>query len=247
MSVTTPTTVARTSQRRQMAITSSRSSGVTIASIRSWLSEVMTSKGSMPGSRRGTAATSTSMPMPARLAVSLVAQRQPGAAEVLDADDQPGVQQREAGLDQALLLERITDLHARALGLVGALAEARRWPARSPRRCRRARCWTRAARRGCPRRSPGRARAGRSAARRGTARSRAGCRGRSRRTRPHRRRSARRRRCRSRRCRDTTPSAIQRLRASSSGPKRSGSMRAIGRAPIVKMSRRMPPTPVAAP
>ena len=58
---------------------------------------------------------------------------------------------------------------------------------------------------------------------------------------------ARRPSCRSRRCRDTTPSAIQRLRASSSGPKRSGSISAIGRAPIEKMSRRMPPTPVAAP
>src|SRR5438270_664744 len=46
---------------------------------------------------------------------------------------------------------------------------------------------------------------------------------------------------------DTTPSAIQRLRASSSGPNRSGSITAIGRAPIEKMSRRIPPTPVAAP
>ena len=34
---------------------------------------------------------------------------------------------------------------------------------------------------------------------------------------------------------------------SSSVPKRSESSNAIGRAPIVKMSRRMPPTPVAAP
>ncbi len=46
---------------------------------------------------------------------------------------------------------------------------------------------------------------------------------------------------------DTTPSATQRLRASSRGPKRNGSMTAMGRAPMVKMSRRMPPTPVAAP
>ena len=35
--------------------------------------------------------------------------------------------------------------------------------------------------------------------------------------------------------------------ASSSGPKRSGSISAIGRAPIEKMSRMIPPTPVAAP
>ena len=60
-------------------------------------------------------------------AVSLVAQREPGAAEVLDADDQAGVEQREARLDEALLLERVADLHARALGRVGlVVAEARR-------------------------------------------------------------------------------------------------------------------------
>ena len=44
---------------------------------------------------------------------------------------------------------------------------------------------------------------------------------------------------------------MRRLRAptsgSSSGPKRSESITAMGRAPMVKMSRRMPPTPVAAP
>src|SRR5438552_7417835 len=45
----------------------------------------------------------------------------------------------------------------------------------------------------------------------------------------------------------TTPSKIHRLRGSSSGPNRSGSMTAIGRAPMEKMSRRIPPTPVAAP
>ena len=37
------------------------------------------------------------------------------------------------------------------------------------------------------------------------------------------------------------------MRASDGSPKRSASRTAIGRAPIVKMSRRMPPTPVAAP
>ena len=45
----------------------------------------------------------------------------------------------------------------------------------------------------------------------------------------------------------TTPPARKRLFTSVSGPKRSGSRSAIGRAPIVKMSRMMPPTPVAAP
>ena len=45
----------------------------------------------------------------------------------------------------------------------------------------------------------------------------------------------------------TTPARIRRFCASSSGPKRSELSSATGRAPIVKMSRMMPPTPVAAP
>ena len=76
-SVTRPTTWARTSQRRQSARTSSRSAGSTTASIRSWLSDVMISNGSRPGWRRATAETSTSMPTPPRLAISLVAQQSP--------------------------------------------------------------------------------------------------------------------------------------------------------------------------
>src|SRR3989475_6218166 len=46
---------------------------------------------------------------------------------------------------------------------------------------------------------------------------------------------------------ETTPSINRRVRGSSGSPKRNESRMAIGRAPIVKMSRRMPPTPVAAP
>ncbi len=45
----------------------------------------------------------------------------------------------------------------------------------------------------------------------------------------------------------TTPSISHCCFASVGSPKKSGSITAIGRAPIVKMSRRMPPTPVAAP
>src|ERR1044072_5143523 len=48
----------------------------------------------------------------------------------------------------------------------------------------------------------------------------------------------------------TPPSTIRRVRAPSGpvrGPKRSEFSSAIGRAPMVKMSRMMPPTPVAAP
>ena len=221
----------------------------TMASIRSWLSRVITSNGSMPGSRRGTAATSTSMPMPAAAGRLARGAREPGAAEVLDADDEAGVEQREARLDQPLLLERIADLHARALGLVGlAVAEAGRRRARSPRRCRRARCDepSSTARLPSPRGLAEHEPVGGQHAEAqhvdervaavGLVEHDLAADGR-----------ARRRSCRSRRCRDTTPSAIQRLRASSSGPKRSGSISAMGRAPIVKMSRRMPPTPVAAP
>src|SRR5207344_3279024 len=45
----------------------------------------------------------------------------------------------------------------------------------------------------------------------------------------------------------TTPSRMRRVAASSSEPNRSEFSSAIGRAPMVKMSRMMPPTPVAAP
>ena len=66
--------------------------------------------------------------------------------------------------------------------------------------------------------------------------------------RPRRRRWRRRRSCRSGRCRATTPA--NRCRgALARRARRSAASRAsaIGRAPIAKMSRRMPPTPVAAP
>ncbi len=53
-----------------------------------------------------------------------------GPAEVLDPDDQPVVEQRQAGLDQPLLLEGIAHLHAGSLGVVlrarSGAAEARR-------------------------------------------------------------------------------------------------------------------------
>src|SRR3954451_23581121 len=46
---------------------------------------------------------------------------------------------------------------------------------------------------------------------------------------------------------DTTPGSTRLVSAASSGPNRSGSITATGRAPIARMSRTMPPTPVAAP
>src|SRR5207245_6471459 len=40
---------------------------------------------------------------------------EPGSAEILHADREASVEQREAGLDEPLLFERITDLHAGTL------------------------------------------------------------------------------------------------------------------------------------
>ena len=77
--VTRPTTVARISHRAASSSTASSRSGVTIASIRSWLSEVSTSTGSMPGSRLATRATSTSIPTPPLAAVSDAAHDNPAA------------------------------------------------------------------------------------------------------------------------------------------------------------------------
>ncbi len=62
MSVTVPIGVARTSQRAQSASTSSSRSGDTTHSMRSCDSEIITSNGSMPASRRGTRDTSMSRP-----------------------------------------------------------------------------------------------------------------------------------------------------------------------------------------
>ena len=56
-----------------------------------------------------------------------------GGAEVLHADGEVAVEQLEAGLDQALLLERVADLDAGPLGgVVGLLAEAGRRQHRRP-------------------------------------------------------------------------------------------------------------------
>ena len=73
VSVTVPITVARTSHLRHRPRTASRSSGATMASIRSWDSLVMISAGTIPVMRRGMVRRSTSIPMPPRAAISLVA------------------------------------------------------------------------------------------------------------------------------------------------------------------------------
>ena len=122
---------ARTPRR-----TSPSGSGATIASMRSWLSEVMTSAGhhrrlaarhrgdvdvhAEPGSRRGLARRA----------------REPRAAQVLDPDDEARVEQLEARLDEPLLLVGVADLDARALR-----RRRRRRPRTPPRRGpRRRRC-----------------------------------------------------------------------------------------------------------
>ncbi len=62
MSVTSPMTVARTSQRAHSSSTSSSRAGSTTHSIRSCDSEIMISNGSMSASRSGTRDTSMSSP-----------------------------------------------------------------------------------------------------------------------------------------------------------------------------------------
>ena len=115
MAVTRPTTEARISHRSQSARTSSRFSGVTMASIRSWLSEIITSIGVHPR-------------LPARHPGQVDVHPHPGlggrlrggagqaaGAEVLHPDGQARVEQGQARLDQLLLLEGVTDLDRRAL------------------------------------------------------------------------------------------------------------------------------------
>ena len=92
--------------------------------MRSCDSEIMISNGSMSGSRSGTRETSTSMPTSPLAAISLVLDDRPGGAEVLKRDEQLRADQLEAALDQAALLERVADLHGRALVLL-ALAQLR--------------------------------------------------------------------------------------------------------------------------
>jgi hypothetical protein len=79
VSVTTPIAVALVSQRLQTASSASRRAGSITHSIRSWDSEIITSNGSMPGSRLGTFATSRSRPTPPFEAISLVLDASPAA------------------------------------------------------------------------------------------------------------------------------------------------------------------------
>ena len=78
-SVTLPICAEPVCHFSQIARTSSTRAGSTTASIRSWLSETMISKGSMSASRSGTSATSMSIPTPPALAISPAEEVSPAA------------------------------------------------------------------------------------------------------------------------------------------------------------------------
>ena len=143
--VTLPMTDALISHFRHTLNSSSRCWGSTMASIRSWLSLIMISNGSMPvlaDVDLGEVEVHPDAALGRRLAGRA---RDARGAEVLDPDHEARVEDLEAGLDQALLLERVTDLHARALG-PRRPHRSRPMRGRSRRRCRRARSPTRTAR-----------------------------------------------------------------------------------------------------
>ncbi len=79
LSVTSPITVQSRSQRSQTSRTSAICSAVTIASMRSWLSLIMISQGSMSASRRGTRSAWMSSPTTPLLAISLLELVRPAA------------------------------------------------------------------------------------------------------------------------------------------------------------------------
>ena len=170
-------------------------------------------------------------------------------AHVLNAHDGAGLHGFQAGFEQQLLHEGIAHLHVGAF-LLGLFGKFRDWPWMR-RGCHRARCARRRRLRGCRRPRLWRRRCLPCGRRRGRRRSPADCRRSRARRGTRRRRWARRSSCRNARCRrprrpkcgDSAPRSAE----SSGRPKRSESNTAMGRAPMVKMSRRMPPTPVAAP
>ena len=92
--------------------TSSQRSGRTIASIRSCDSEIITSNGSMPGSRRGIAVEVDPHPGPRPVGGLGRGAGDPAGAEVLEPLDEPALDQLERRLDQELLGERVADLDA---------------------------------------------------------------------------------------------------------------------------------------
>ncbi len=106
---------------------------------------IITSKGSMPGSRRGIASRSTTIPVPARSAVSQTPQVMPAAPRSWSPSTRPALDELEGRLDEELLGERVADLDGGPLrGILvaeGRAGEDRRAadPVASGRRCRRGR------------------------------------------------------------------------------------------------------------
>ena len=199
----------------------------------------------MPVSRHGTLSRSS---VDAEIALGAHLDRRAGQARrahVLDRDDAVLGHDLEAGLEQQLLGERIADLHGRALllgvvvelgrrhgGAVDAVAAGLgaeiddRHADAGGRRVEDLVGLGDADRHGVDQAVAVVARCGSA---------------------PRRRPSARRRSCRSRRCRRPRRRRDGASSDASGAPKRSALRQAIGRAPMVKTSRRMPPTPVVAP
>ena len=185
------------------------------------------------------------MPRSPLAPISTADEVRPAAPMSWMAMTQPVAMSLQAGLEQQLLGERVADLHGRAL-LLGVLVELGRGHGRAVDAVA-AGLGAEIDDRHCRRRSPRRRRS---------------CR--SRRGRRHGvdqdvavvaavevdlaadRRHAERS-CRSRRCRRPRRRRDGGSSDGSGSPKRSALRQAIGRAPMVKTSRRMPPTPVAAP
>ena len=93
----------------------------TTTSIRSWLSESITSYGVIPVSRRETRATSISIPLPPLLAHSTVEDVNPARPQVLHGHQPGRLQHLQAGLDQQLLPEGVTHLDDAPVGGLGVV------------------------------------------------------------------------------------------------------------------------------
>ena len=111
--VTSPIAVASTPQRAQIDSTTGRFSGVTTSSIRSCDSDASTSCGAHRRLAQRDQVEVDRHAGAGRRGGLRQRAGQPGAAQVLDADDQVEVVDLQACLDEQLLQERVADLHAR--------------------------------------------------------------------------------------------------------------------------------------
>src|SRR5699024_6162742 len=115
VSVTSPMSEAMTSHLRQISMNSSIFSGSTTAHMRSWDSAERISAPVMPLARWWTLSSTTCMPTSPAAANPETGQA--CATEVLNTDDDAGVVQVQAALDEDLLREGVADLHGRELAL----------------------------------------------------------------------------------------------------------------------------------